>query len=219
MHGFIPSCSNKISIWKNPSDKVHKAWKRAKFFWVFNGFKQFSIELGSRGGLQKGHHHRAHHLVRAPDSTLPSAGETTGHPSPITSSIANHNAPLLWPALTPFFTWLCRHLSTNLFSLFLASYLSSVSAVCMFLTTHFLMQGTDFSHVPFLRHLPRCIDVHVRAASPCPCLMLPPTHWSFSHAFQQWMTGLSLHGVWIGQISSFCLSCWRKMEIWIPCRV
>lgn len=131
------------------------------------------------------------------DGAQPCQGERTGRsfPYPITSSLTHHDAPLLWPALTPFLTWLRRHVPTNLLSLFLAFFLSFVSAICMFLTTCFLMQGTDFSHGPFLHHPPLlpppCTNVHARAASPCPCLMLPSTHLSFTNAFQQRMTGLS----------------------------
>lgn len=79
-------------------------------------------------------------------------------PPPITSSLT-HN--ICQPALTPFLTQLCRHLSACVLSLFLAFFLSFVLAVFMLLTACFPTQATDFSNGPFLHHpllpLPRAL--------------------------------------------------------------
>lgn len=125
-----------------------------------------------------------------------------------------HYLPHCQPALTPFLTQLCRHLSSNVLPLFLAFFLSFVSAVFMLLISYFLTQGTDFSNGPFTP--PQCCHCHMHW-SPCPCLVLPPMCPSPTCFSSRWLASLS--GVWVGQISSFWLSCWKKMEIWIPCRV
>lgn len=100
------------------------------------------------------------------------------------------------------------------FPLFLAFFLSFVLAVSMLLTACFLTQRTDFSNGPFLH--PPGLPLPCALIS-MPLLALPTTCPSPTHLSSRWLA--SLLGVWAGQISSFSLSCWKRMEIWIPCRV
>lgn len=132
---------------KNPSDKEYEVWKRTKFFCVWMVWKNPALALAAPW---KGHHHCAYCLVRTLDFILPRTGqpckeESTGcsFPPPITSSLTHHSLQHCQPA---FLTQLCRHLSANVFPLFLASFLSFVSAAFMLLTACFLTQGTDFSN-------------------------------------------------------------------------
>lgn len=228
MHGFIPSCNNKISIWKTPLTMYTMCEKRTKFFWLFNGFKQFSIVLGSRGGPWKGHHHCDHSLARTPDPMLP----RTGHSPAKVEELDIHSLlpPPLWLITTA-----PHSASPNTLShltLQACPCQSPFSLPCLlcelcfscFCVPHnlFLMQDADFSPGPFPCHPPLlppgCTDVRAWAASLCSCLMLPPTHWSFTNIFQQWVTGLSL-GCLDRTDFIFLSFMLKKMEIWIPCRV
>lgn len=50
--------------------------------------------------------------------------------------------------------------------------------------------------------------------SPCPCLALPPTCPSPACFCSGWL--VSPLGVWVGQISSFYLSCWKRWKYEYP---
>lgn len=154
------------------------------------------------------HHHCAHHLVRSPwlhapqYKAQPWKGKRTGYMNK-SCSFSHHllsctpqpPSPLARPNILSY-----PMLLTNLFSLFFASFLSSVSADSIFLTmlhtTCFLMQGTDFSHglcmlQPQLQPL-RFTSVHAWAVPPRTHLLLLPSHSPFTSMFQQQVTGLSL---------------------------
>lgn len=151
MRGFIPSCNNKMSIWKIPLTKNTKCEKEPSFsaFEWFQRIQHWPWQPHERVITMKGASPLCLLLSENPglhtpqDRAQPCKEESTGcsFPPPITSSLTHHSLQHCQPA---FLTQLCRHLSANVFPLFLASFLSFVSAAFMLLTACFLTQGTDF---------------------------------------------------------------------------
>lgn len=192
---------------KNHSDEVHKAWKRTKFFWVLmvsnNSARSLAVDRDCERDIALcSLLSKDPWLLSPQDGTQPCQGERSGcsFPSPITSSLTHHNAPLLQPALK---TLLCRHLPINLLSLFLAFFLSFFSELFSCSSQPVVWCRALTSSWPFLQHpplpVPHCTNVqqHLHALAWCcpPPTCPSPTCFGSGHL-------ACLLGVCIGQISS-----------------
>lgn len=172
---------------KNPSDKEYKVWKRTRFFSEFKWFQRIQHWPWQPPPPWKGHHHYAHSLARTPDFTLPGTGHSPTKKKELDVHFLLPSPPLSLTTISSPLSASPNSLShpTLQASLCLCPFplpclLSELCFGC-FHAPHSLFSDSGYWLLQWpLPTLPTaatatCTDVHAWAASPRPCLALPPT--------------------------------------------